>query len=110
MLYSYSQVLVCTSALEEGIDVSLCEFVVRFSEVHTTKSFIQGSGRARKKHSMVYAFMNDVDHERAQVASPHNRPTPALCSISSLERALTGGKAQCRGQESRASAGSDGAT
>ena len=77
MLCSYSQVLVCTSALEEGIDVSSCEFVVRFSEVNTTKSFIQGSGRARKKHSMVYAFMNDVDHERAQVASPRNRPT--LC-------------------------------
>eukprot|EP00966_Prymnesium_polylepis_P336423 7391570-Prymnesium_polylepis.4 len=60
------QLLVCTSALEEGIDVSSCEFVVRFSKMNTTKSFIQGSGRARKAQSVVYAFMNDVEFEQMQ--------------------------------------------
>ena len=60
------QLLVCTSALEEGIDVSSCEFVVRFSKMNTTKSFIQGSGRARKAQSVVFAFMNDVEFEQMQ--------------------------------------------
>ena len=41
------RVLVSANAVEEGIDVSDCEFVVRFNPIQTTKSHIQGSGRAR---------------------------------------------------------------
>ena len=41
------RILVSTAALEEGIDVSSCEFVIRFSFIATTKAKIQGDGRAR---------------------------------------------------------------
>ena len=43
--------LVATDAAEEGIDVADCEFVIRFNWFGTTKSHIQGSGRARKAGS-----------------------------------------------------------
>lgn len=39
------RILVTTATLEEGIDVSTCEFVARFNFVPTTKAHIQGSGR-----------------------------------------------------------------
>lgn len=56
--------LVSTSALEEGIDVPDCQFVVRFDIVHTTKGHIQGSGRAmRHACPRVYYFDNDPEHE-----------------------------------------------
>ena len=41
------RVLVATVALEEGLDVSDCQFVVRYSRFHVPKSHIQGAGRAR---------------------------------------------------------------
>ena len=46
-------ILVSTAALEEGIDVSSCEFVIRFSFITTTKAKIQGDGRAR--HPKVFS-------------------------------------------------------
>ncbi|CAK9105364.1 unnamed protein product [Durusdinium trenchii] len=57
------QVLVCTNALEEGVDVSDCAFVIRFNKFHTTKSHIQGSGRARKENAEIYYFDNCPENE-----------------------------------------------
>jgi endoribonuclease Dicer len=37
-----SPILISTSALEEGIDVPDCSFVIRFDAFNTTKSHIQG--------------------------------------------------------------------
>ena len=37
-----SHVLVCSNCAEEGVDVTACAFVVRFSMFHTTKSHKQG--------------------------------------------------------------------
>lgn len=53
--------LTCTAALEEGLDVSECQVVVRFSAVVTTKSHIQGAGRARKWGARVYYFGDDPE-------------------------------------------------
>ncbi|CAE8647280.1 unnamed protein product [Polarella glacialis] len=58
-------VLVCTAALEEGLDVQDCEVVIRFSQFQTTKSHIQGSGRARAWNAQVFYFDNDPS------AGPH---------------------------------------
>lgn len=60
-----TNVLVCTNALEEGVDVSDCAFVVRFSRFDTTKSHIQGSGRARSADAEIYYFQNNPDIEEA---------------------------------------------
>jgi len=51
--------LVSTSALEEGIDVADCSFVIRFDTVKTTKAHIQGSGRARSGTARIYYFEDD---------------------------------------------------
>ena len=56
--------LVATDAAEEGIDVADCEFVIRFNWFGTTKSHIQGSGRARKAGSTCYYFENDGSAEQ----------------------------------------------
>lgn len=51
--------LVSTSALEEGIDVPDCTFVIRYDPFNTTKAHIQGSGRARCKNAKIFYFKND---------------------------------------------------
>jgi endoribonuclease Dicer len=63
--YSRVPVLVATDVLEEGIDVSACNFVIRFTEFHTTKSHIQGSGRARYPNAQIFYFNNSVVSEKA---------------------------------------------
>ena len=47
------QLLVCTTTLEQGIDVQSCEFVVCYSKFYTTKSHVQRAGRARKDKAEV---------------------------------------------------------
>lgn len=58
--------LVSTNALEEGIDVPECNFVVRFDSFSTTKSHIQGSGRARCSAARIFYFENDPEEERGK--------------------------------------------
>eukprot|EP01062_Namystynia_karyoxenos_P045672 TRINITY_DN3397_c0_g1_i3.p1 TRINITY_DN3397_c0_g1~~TRINITY_DN3397_c0_g1_i3.p1 ORF type:complete len:1062 (+),score=296.77 TRINITY_DN3397_c0_g1_i3:72-3257(+) len=59
-------VLVATNAIEEGIDVSPCAFVIRFDMFATTKSHIQGSGRARARDAKIYYFENRSEVEEAR--------------------------------------------
>lgn len=63
------RILVCTACAEEGLDVAECSYVVRFNEIHTTRSHVQGVGRARAQEARVYYFDNcpTVECERAQV-------------------------------------------
>lgn len=51
-------VLVCTSVLEEGIDIGACNLVIRFSEPKTYREFVQSKGRARAKDSF-FCIMSD---------------------------------------------------
>lgn len=44
-------VLIATSVIEEGLDVSTCNLVISINEVLNVKSFIQTKGRARQKNS-----------------------------------------------------------
>ncbi|CAJ1441340.1 unnamed protein product [Effrenium voratum] len=82
-----SQVLVCTSALEEGVDVSDCAFVVRFNQFTTTKSHIQGSGRARKAGAEVYYFDNNpgVEEEKAKLLTRVAKDQSLQLSAAELE-------------------------
>jgi ERCC4-related helicase len=48
--------ILATSVLEEGIDVSSCDLVVCFECPKNLKSFVQRRGRARKQESKYYIF------------------------------------------------------
>ena len=63
------RLLVATAALEEGIDVASCAFVVRYTMVSTTKAHIQGAGRARHPNAKIFYFENNPTIERIKEAS-----------------------------------------
>lgn len=44
--------IVTTDALEEGIDIPACHFVVSYNNLPTLKSFVQRRGRARQRESL----------------------------------------------------------
>ncbi|ODH15088.1 hypothetical protein ACO22_06474 [Paracoccidioides brasiliensis] len=50
--------LIATSVLEEGIDVSACHLVVCFDAIKNLRSFIQRRGRARKERSKFVMFLD----------------------------------------------------
>lgn len=54
--------VVTTSALEEGIDVSACNTVVCFDKPSNLKSFIQRRGRARKSESTFAVMLAEDDN------------------------------------------------
>ncbi len=53
--------LISTSALEEGIDVSACNNVICFEKPPNFKSFIQRRGRARRKESRFIMMFEEGD-------------------------------------------------
>ncbi|KAK3381866.1 hypothetical protein B0H63DRAFT_476754 [Podospora didyma] len=58
--------LVATSVLEEGIDVSACNLVVCFDPPPSPKSFIQRRGRARKAGSEYFILIDEAAREKAK--------------------------------------------
>ncbi|CAK0821156.1 unnamed protein product [Prorocentrum cordatum] len=52
-----TRLLVCTSVLEEGLDVAACDLVVRFQGVGSLISLVQSRGRARKQHSRLVVVL-----------------------------------------------------
>jgi ERCC4-related helicase len=77
-------ILVATAALEEGIDVPDCQFIVLFDPVDVVKSHIQRSGRARFAQSTVYYFENDPSDLRKRQAAMES--VAADKSISATEK------------------------
>jgi ERCC4-related helicase len=53
-------VILATSVLEEGIDVSSCHLVICFERPKNLKSFVQRRGRARKQESKYVIFVPEV--------------------------------------------------
>ncbi|KAI9794264.1 MAG: Dicer-like protein 2 [Peltula sp. TS41687] len=54
--------IITTSILEEGIDVSACNIVICFDKPQSLKSFIQRRGRARKAQSKYVIMIEENDH------------------------------------------------
>ncbi|KZM18689.1 hypothetical protein ST47_g10058 [Ascochyta rabiei] len=52
--------ILATSVLEEGIDVSSCHLVICFERPKNLKSFVQRRGRARMQKSRYFVFMPQV--------------------------------------------------
>lgn len=48
--------ILATSVLEEGIDISSCHLVICFEQPKNLKSFVQRRGRARQQKSRYYIF------------------------------------------------------
>lgn len=57
--------IVATSVLEEGIDVSACNLVVRYDKPDNLRSYIQSRGRARKAESKFVIFLDEADDSKA---------------------------------------------
>ena len=55
-------ILIGTSAVEEGLDIQTCNAVMVFVELMTAKSYIQMKGRARCINSKFYLFTNSVEN------------------------------------------------
>ena len=53
--------IIATSVLEEGIDVSSCNLVICFNKPVNLKTFIQRRGRARKMQAKFVIMVNDND-------------------------------------------------
>ena len=58
-------VLVSTSVLEEGIDITQCNLVIRFDKIQEFRSYVQSKGRARSKPSQ-YLVMVEKGGQEAQ--------------------------------------------
>jgi ERCC4-related helicase len=52
------KVLISTNVIEEGLDIPSCNQIIVYDKIVTPKTFIQMSGRARKRNSKIY-FMCD---------------------------------------------------
>ena len=59
------RLLVCTSVLEEGIDVAACDLVIRYTGVTTLIQFIQSRGRARKDGSRFVVLVTEEEIQRS---------------------------------------------
>lgn len=55
--------IVCSSVLEEGIDVQECNYVIMFDEIKTFSTYVQTKGRARMQDSHYVVFTNEGSYE-----------------------------------------------
>ena len=60
-------ILIGTSAIEEGLDIQSCNAVLALVELNTPKSFIQIKGRARKSNSHFYIFTNSAKDAKLKI-------------------------------------------
>ncbi|XP_053683457.1 endoribonuclease Dicer-like [Sabethes cyaneus] len=57
-------VIVATNVLEEGIDLQMCNMVVKYDHPQTFASYEQSKGRARMEDSQYVVFVNDADRDK----------------------------------------------
>lgn len=60
--------ILATSVLEEGIDISSCHLVIDFERPKNLKSFVQRRGRARMQESRYIMFLPEVNAGKAPEA------------------------------------------
>ena len=65
-------ILIGTSAIEEGLDIQSCNAVLALVELNTPKSFIQIKGRARKSNSKFYIFTNSAKKAKKKILDSIN--------------------------------------
>ena len=60
-------ILIGTSAIEEGLDIQSCNAVISLVEIQTPKTYIQMKGRARKNDSKFYIFTFSEEEAKMKV-------------------------------------------
>ena len=60
-------ILIGTSAIEEGLDIQSCNAVLALVELRTPKRFIQIKGRARKSNSEFIIFTNSASQGKLKI-------------------------------------------
>lgn len=60
-----TNLILATSVLEEGIDISSCHLVICFERPKNLKSFVQRRGRARMQRSKYFIFVPELGSERS---------------------------------------------
>lgn len=53
--------MVCSSVLEEGIDVQACNYVIILDPIKTFNMYVQTKGRARSKNALYILFSSDIE-------------------------------------------------
>jgi ERCC4-related helicase len=79
------RILVATSACEEGLDVPQCQFSIMYSEVQTSKSHTQRSGRVRSDSAELYYFENDPHSEIQKAAKVQRVAMDSSLALSAQE-------------------------
>ena len=72
------KLLVCTSVLEEGIDVAQCDLVVYFTGVQNLIKYIQARGRARKQGSRFITYQEGIQNKTVDLKSEEENLQKAL--------------------------------
>jgi hypothetical protein len=90
-----SQLLICTSVLEEGLDVTDCDIVIRFSGYTSLIQYIQSRGRARSTKGHMVMIL--TEEERCRVTEIENQERILHSTLQSL--ALSGEMPSYKGLE-----------
>ncbi|RHY39340.1 hypothetical protein DYB30_007578, partial [Aphanomyces astaci] len=74
-----TRLLVCTSVLEEGLDISACDLVVRFVAGTTSLiQFVQSRGRARSVNGRLVMILSEVQRDRIRKLESEERMMDAV--------------------------------
>lgn len=56
-----ANLMICSSVLEEGIDVQACNYVIILDPLKTFNMYVQTKGRARSKNASYILFSSDIE-------------------------------------------------
>lgn len=84
--------VICSSVLEEGIDVQECNYVIMFDEIKTFTSYVQTKGRARMQDSNYIIFTRESSItevvERIQIYQNMDRRLKSLLFERTIDREI----------------------
>eukprot|EP01041_Mallomonas_annulata_P008841 gene8841-18310_t len=80
------QLIVCTSVLEEGLDVQSCNLVLRVGARSSLIQFVQSRGRARAAGGRLVVFLNSKNEHLAQKILQEERHLAEALYVRSQER------------------------
>ena len=81
-----ANLLICTNAAEEGMDVPAANFVMRFDNLQTAVSLVQGRGRARQEASRFVVLSERKDRTVQQLEEAEKVQREVCASVSFAPR------------------------